>query len=52
MKELTGKYKHYCPDWDYLELDETCQEFVFCLCFSSIPEVSEFKHGLEIDTPW
>ena len=29
---LTGKYKHYCPDFDFLPMDETCWEFEFCLC--------------------
>jgi len=31
-KTLTGKYKHYCPDFDFLPMDETCWEFEFCLC--------------------
>jgi hypothetical protein len=31
-KPLTGKYKHYCPDFDYLPIDETCSEFEYCLC--------------------
>ena len=31
-KTLTGKYKHYCPDFDFLPIDETCWEFKFCLC--------------------
>lgn len=29
---LTGRYKHYCPDWDYMAIDETCPEFESCLC--------------------
>jgi hypothetical protein len=29
---LTGKYKHYCPDWDMMAIDETCAEFHACLC--------------------
>lgn len=31
-KILTGKYKHYCPDWDFLPIDETCPEFNCCTC--------------------
>lgn len=31
-KILTGKYKHFCPDFDYLPIDETCMEFEYCLC--------------------
>ena len=30
-KELTGKYTHYCIDWDGLTMDETCEEWP-CLC--------------------
>ena len=30
---LTGKYKHYCCEWDYLPIDETCPEYEFCYCF-------------------
>lgn len=29
---LKGKFKHYCPDWDELAIDETCVEFEHCLC--------------------
>jgi hypothetical protein len=25
--------KHACPDWDFLEIDETCPEFECCTCF-------------------
>ena len=28
---LTGKYGHWCPDWDYLTIDETCPEWP-CPC--------------------
>ena len=31
-KMLEGKYKHYCPDFDYLPIDETCFEYQFCKC--------------------
>ncbi len=30
---LSGKLKHYCPDWDFMAIDETCPEFDVCLCF-------------------
>lgn len=30
---LTGKYAHYCPDWDFMTIDETCPEFEACTCF-------------------
>jgi hypothetical protein len=32
---LTGKYAHYCPDWDFMTIDETCPEFEACTCFPS-----------------
>lgn len=31
-KVLTGKYAHWCPEFDYLPIDETCFEFEYCLC--------------------
>lgn len=31
-KVLTGKYSHWCPEFDYLPIDETCIEFEYCLC--------------------
>ena len=24
---LTGKYAHWCPEWDDLPMDETCSEW-------------------------
>ena len=32
-RELTGKYRHWCREWDELPIDETCTEFKFCTCF-------------------
>jgi hypothetical protein len=29
---LVGKMRHWCPDWDYLPIDETCSEFEACTC--------------------
>lgn len=31
-KVLTGKWGHYCYDWDDLPIDETCEEFNYCFC--------------------
>ncbi len=31
-KHLTGSKRHYCPDWDFLPIDETCMEFEACTC--------------------
>lgn len=30
---LTGKYAHWCYDWDGLPVDETCKEFECCNCY-------------------
>jgi hypothetical protein len=30
--KLTGAFKHYCPDWDEMAIDETMPEFDHCLC--------------------
>jgi hypothetical protein len=31
---LTGKARHWCRDWDFLPIDETCEEFKACTCFN------------------
>ena len=31
-KVLTGKYAHWCPEFDFLPIDETCFEFEYCTC--------------------
>lgn len=31
---LTGKFRHWCPEWDDLPIDETMPEFEACVCFS------------------
>ena len=31
-RKLKGHYSHYCPDWDYLPIDDTCVEFQCCTC--------------------
>lgn len=30
--KLTGKLKHYCPDWDFMAIDENSPEFSACTC--------------------
>ena len=37
FNKLTGKYKHWCPEWDYLPIDETCPEYSSCSCFNNTP---------------
>lgn len=36
MKILTGKFKHYCWEWDGMAIDETCAEFEVCSCFDAL----------------
>ena len=31
-KVLTGEKAHYCPEFDYLPIDETSHEFQYCTC--------------------
>ena len=44
-RKLEGHYAHYCPDWDYLPIDDTCVEFQSCTCpklpIDDIEEVAE-----------
>ena len=35
-RALTGKHAHWCPDWDYLPIDETTPEWP-CVCCRSDP---------------
>lgn len=32
-RPLTGKYKHFCIEFDFLPIDEHCEEFKYCMCF-------------------
>ena len=42
---LTGKYAHWCEEWDELPVDETCEEFACCLCYSG-PEFEKAKEKM------
>jgi len=37
FNNLKGKYKHFCLEYDGLAIDETCEEFKYCLCFTPHP---------------
>lgn len=37
FNKLKGVKKHFCPDWDYMAIDETCPEFESCHCTISLP---------------
>ena len=41
---LTGKYAHFCSDWDYLTLDETCHPFMYCNCEYTEWDMTEKEH--------
>jgi len=30
--KLKGEKKHFCPDWDFMAIDEFCPEFEGCTC--------------------
>jgi len=29
---LTGDKAHWCPDWDFMPIDDTMTEFLVCTC--------------------
>lgn len=47
MAKLTGKFLHYCDEWDFDLIDETCPEWLCCNCYSD----EEIKSGKEINKP-
>lgn len=45
-KILTGKFAHWCPEWDDLPIDETCGEFEVCTCFPKTDEIRNIQEKL------
>jgi hypothetical protein len=42
---LTGRCAHWCPDWDYLPIDETTPEWP-CVCADYFePDWTAWKHA-------
>jgi hypothetical protein len=41
---MSPRYKHECPDWDLMELDENSAELVGCSCYSD-PEFLAIREG-------
>lgn len=40
LKELhPPKYRHNCPEWDEMEIDEYNIEFAACSCFKEVQEI-------------
>lgn len=31
-----SKFRHKCPEWDYMDIDETYPEFECCICFTKV----------------
>lgn len=49
-KYQVTKYRHYCHDWDGLEIDENDPEFISCTCYwnyDNQEEIREIKKKLE-----
>ena len=42
-------YKHFCPDWDFLEIDDECEEFNTCTCkIDSSGQTAKFTAGTKV----
>ena len=39
---LTGRYGHWCPDWDHMTIDETCPQWP-CVCAKELMETGEIS---------
>lgn len=46
-KPLQGNYKHFCIEFDFLPIDESSFEFLFCSCYESNKEIEAHKKSLE-----
>ena len=31
---LIGEFAHFCLEWDFMTMDETCSEWDTCTCFA------------------
>ena len=40
-KVLYGEKAHWCPDWDHLPIDSSCEEIKYCTCFITTESTSE-----------
>lgn len=40
-------FRHYCPDWDYLFIDETYPEFQSCLCYGRNKDGQTYKDSVQ-----
>lgn len=44
-----GYFKHDCPDWDFMKIDEHCLEIMCCDCFND-SALEMIKEGYKIIT--
>lgn len=42
-------FKHECPEWDFLEIDEDDMEFAACPCFPNDPEALRFIEERQLE---
>jgi len=48
LESKARKFRHYCPDWDFMQIDRHDAEFTSCTCvFSDIPKVLEVLEDLK-----
>jgi hypothetical protein len=40
-RTLEGNYCHYCPDWDFLPVDDSVAEFNGCTCLKEPKEAED-----------
>jgi len=42
-------YKHLCPDWDFLQIDDECEEFSGCTCkIDSSGQTAKYTAGTKV----
>jgi hypothetical protein len=42
-----GAFGHWCPDWDFLPIDEFCQECASCGCFANDPKYQQARDEMD-----
>jgi len=51
LMSMNGKYKHYCPDWDFFPIDETCLEWP-CACAAELIEREKQERAEALESFW
>lgn len=47
VADAARKKAHFCTEWDFLLIDNTCPEFEACLCYSASPAIKGLQVALE-----